>query len=143
MPGRNECNDDYPIISRAVSVFLRADTTGWVAQGQSIANKGARDAGPNPAPAARIKTYFFEMNEEMNTMQTHYPPTRAFRKGLGLLRAKDVKEAKNGIMEILGVYSAPSFAAYADGLRSLDIEKAHRLEVLFASYGVESPWGEN
>lgn len=83
------------------------------------------------------------MNEEMNTMQTHYPPTRAFRKGLGLLRAKDVKEAKNGIMEILGVYSAPSFAAYADGLRSLDIEKARRLEVLFASYGVESPWGEN
>lgn len=68
--------------------------------------------------------------------------TRAFRKGLGELRVKDVPAVKAAISEILGITTKQSFIRYADGkVANLDVEKARRIEELFSSYGVTSCWG--
>ena len=67
---------------------------------------------------------------------------RAFAKGLKELRVKDVPVVKAGIMDILGVGTRHSFVRYADGrAETLDVDKARRIEELFASFGVTDPWG--
>lgn len=77
-------------------------------------------------------------NEEMNNTTT----TRAFRKGLSELRVKDVPEVKAEIMAILAVSTKQSFIRYADGkVANLDVEKARRIEAVFARYGVADCWG--
>lgn len=76
-------------------------------------------------------------NEIQNTTAT-----KAFRKGLSELRVKDVPVVKAGLLEILGVNSKQSFIRYADGkVANLDVEKARRIEALFAEYGVSNCWG--
>lgn len=76
------------------------------------------------------------------TNQTTTPFVRAFRKGLAELRVKDVPTVKAGIKTILGVTTKQSFARYADGKApTLDVDKARRIEELFAQYGVNHPWG--
>lgn len=75
------------------------------------------------------------MNQETNN-------TRAFRKGLRQLRVIDVQPAKDKLMAILGVTTKQSFIKYADGkTATLDVDKARRIEQLFAEYGVTDCWG--
>jgi hypothetical protein len=67
---------------------------------------------------------------------------RSFRKGLAELKVKDVQTVKSGIKDILGVGSKQSFARYADGKApTLDVDKARRIEEIFARFGVTQPWG--
>lgn len=74
---------------------------------------------------------------------TTTPFTRSFRKGLAELRVKDVPAVKAAIYDILGVGTKQSFARYADGKApTLDVDKARRIEDLFAQYGVNEPWGD-
>lgn len=95
------------------------------------------NAGPNPAPASR----FYQIKQNAMTNKTT-PFTRSFRKGLSELRVKDVPVVKAGIYAILGVGTKQSFARYADGKApTLDVDKARRIEELFAQYGVTQPWG--
>lgn len=70
------------------------------------------------------------------------PFDRSFRKGLSELKVKDVQTVKAAIYRVLGVTTKQSFARYADGKAvNLDIEKARRIEAIFARYGVFHPWG--
>jgi hypothetical protein len=79
------------------------------------------------------------MNNETKTQTT----TRAFRKGLSEVRVKDVPAVKAEIMDILGVTTKQSFIRYADGkVANLDVEKARRIEAVFARYGIENCWGD-
>jgi len=58
------------------------------------------------------------------------------------LRVKDVEQARTAIISILGVTTMQSFRNYANGrVETLDVEKAKQIEALFASYGVNNPWG--
>lgn len=67
---------------------------------------------------------------------------RAFAKGLKELRVKDVEQVRSAIISILGVTTMQSFRNYANGrVETLDVEKAKQIEALFASYGVNNPWG--
>ena len=67
---------------------------------------------------------------------------RAFAKGMRELRVKDVEQARTAIISILGVTTMQSFRNYANGrVETLDVEKAKQIEALFASYGVNNPWG--
>lgn len=68
-------------------------------------------------------------------------PARAFRKGLAQLRVMDVQTVQAGIRDILGVTTRQSFISYADGKRTLDVEKARRIQDLFTQYGVSDCWG--
>ncbi len=77
------------------------------------------------------------MNNEKETKTV-----RAFRKGLSEVRVKDVPAVKARLMAILGVTTKQSFIRYADGrVANLDVEKARRIEAVFAEYGVASCWG--
>ena len=79
------------------------------------------------------------MNNETKTQTT----TRAFRKGLSEVRVKDVPAVKAEIMDILGVTTKLSFIRYADGkVANLDVEKARKIEAVFARYGIENCWGD-
>lgn len=76
----------------------------------------------------------------MATNQNNY---RAFSKGMAELRAKDVPAVRTEIMGALGVATRQSFHAYATGRRvNLDVEKARRIESIFAAYGVTDCWGK-
>ena len=89
------------------------------------------NAGPNPAPA----TMFYQIKQKAKTNKTT-PINPYIRKGLSELRVKA------GIYAILGVGTKQSFARYADGKApTLDVDKARRIEELFAQYGVTQPWG--
>jgi len=80
----------------------------------------------------------------MNENTTTIPKiSRAFRKGLGELRVKDVQPATSAICAVLGVKTKQAFAYYADGkAKTLDIDKARKIDEIFASYGVTNPWGK-
>ena len=76
-------------------------------------------------------------NETKNTNEK-----RAFAKGMRELRVKDVEQVRSAIISILGVTTMQSFRNYANGrVETLDVEKAKQIEALFASYGVNNPWG--
>ncbi|MBQ3812859.1 MAG: hypothetical protein II841_04765 [Bacteroidales bacterium] len=78
-------------------------------------------------------------NEIQNTTTA---TQKSFRKGLRELRVKDVAPVKAQLLEILGVTSKQSFIRYADGkVANLDVEKARKIETLFALYGVTECWG--
>ena len=80
------------------------------------------------------------MNENIETPIPKI--SRAFRKGLAELRVKDVQPATSDICAVLGVNTKQGFAYYADGkAKNLDIDKARRIEQIFAAYGVTAPWG--
>lgn len=50
---------------------------------------------------------------------------------------------KAEIMDILGVTTKQSFIRYADGkVANLDVEKARKIEAVFAQYGIENCWGD-
>lgn len=67
---------------------------------------------------------------------------RAFAKGMRELRVKDVEMARTSIMSILDVTTTQSFRNYANGrVDTLDVEKAKQIEALFASFGINDPWG--
>ena len=69
-------------------------------------------------------------------------PNKAFRKGLREIKVKDESEVRTAILGILGVTTKQSFANYANGKTvNLDVDKARRIEALFASYGVYDCWG--
>lgn len=77
------------------------------------------------------------MNNEKETKTV-----RAFRKGLSEVRVKDVPAVKAALMGILGVTTKQSFIRYADGrVANLDVEKARKIEAVFAEYGVAECWG--
>ena len=67
---------------------------------------------------------------------------RAFQKGLGEVKAKDLPAVRAEIMALLGVTSQVSFRNYANGkVQTLDIEKYEGIDQVFKRYGVASPWG--
>lgn len=78
------------------------------------------------------------------TPTTITPFVRSFRKGLAELKVKDAPAVKEEIKGILGITTKQSFARYADGKApTLDVDKARRIEEVFARYGVFEPWGTN
>ena len=71
-----------------------------------------------------------------------YTSLRAFRKGLQEVKVKDLPKVRKELMEALGVTSGASLSRYARGLNAtLDIEKAKKIEAIFAEYGIENCWG--
>lgn len=68
---------------------------------------------------------------------------KAFRKGLGLLRAKDVPKVRKEIRMSLGLseQSRALFARYIDGKMTLDVTKYKEIGDIFKRYGVSDPWG--
>ena len=67
---------------------------------------------------------------------------RAFRKGLRGLRVKDVQTVKQTIMGVLGITTPQSFIRYSYGKnQNLDIDKASKIEQVFAAFGVNDCWG--
>ncbi|MBP5311829.1 MAG: hypothetical protein J6112_03230 [Clostridia bacterium] len=74
--------------------------------------------------------------------ETIYTKFRSFRKGLSEVKVKDLPHIKHDIMQALGISTESSFSRYSRGLnKHLDIEKAKKIEDLFASYGVDNCWG--
>ena len=68
---------------------------------------------------------------------------RTFTKGLRLLRVVDVEAARADLMAALEVNNIQSLRNYAKGLvKNLDVDKAARIQAVFAKYGVRDPWGE-
>ena len=69
-------------------------------------------------------------------------PDKAFQKGLSELKVKDLPEVREAIFGILKITTMQSFRNYASGrVLTLDVEKARKIEALFAAYGVKNPWG--
>lgn len=69
-------------------------------------------------------------------------PEKAFQKGLSELKVKDLPEVREALCRILRVTTTQGFRNYANGkVKNLDVEKARQIEALFASYGVNDPWG--
>lgn len=68
---------------------------------------------------------------------------KSFRKGLGLLRAKDVPKVREEIRQCLGLSesSRALFARYCDGKMTLDVSKYKEIEEIFKRHGVSDPWG--
>lgn len=67
---------------------------------------------------------------------------KAFKKGLSELKVKDLPAVREALYGILGITTPQSLRNYANGkVQTLDVEKAKQIEVLFASYGINSPWG--
>ena len=78
------------------------------------------------------------MNKTPNTT----PPAKAFRKGLREIKVGDNAAVREELAAALDVTTRQSLAAYADGKRILDVEKAARVESVFRKYGVNNCWGE-
>lgn len=73
---------------------------------------------------------------------TSNTPAKAFRKGLREIKVKDEAAVREDLKTALEVTTRQSLAAYADGNRILDVEKAARVESVFHKYGVVDCWGE-
>lgn len=78
----------------------------------------------------------------MTRVITAKNPDKAFLKGLSELKVKDLPEVREALYIILRVTTPQSFRNYANGkVRNLDVDKARKIEALFAKYGIANPWG--
>lgn len=69
-------------------------------------------------------------------------PTKAFQRGLREIKVKDIEDVREALKSILGVGTMQAVRNYANGLvQNLDVDKARQIEALFASYGINDPWG--
>lgn len=76
------------------------------------------------------------------TPNANTPTVRSFRKGLAEIKFKDSQAVRAELKAILGVTTKQALAHYANGrIKNLDVEKARRIEEVFAKYGVTDPWG--
>lgn len=68
-------------------------------------------------------------------------PTKAFAKGLREIKVKDNNSVRAELKEALRITTRQSLAAYASGLRTLDVTTAARIEAIFKKYGITNCWG--
>ena len=78
----------------------------------------------------------------MKATTTKPNTARAFAKGMRELRFKDMAAARADLMTALGINNQQSLRNYAKGLvKNLDVDKAAKVQAVFAKYGVREPWG--
>ena len=67
---------------------------------------------------------------------------QGFRKGLLQIRMGDFKQAREDLMEALGVRNRNSLAEYASGRQEMKVTQAEAVESVFNRYGVtKNIWG--
>lgn len=66
----------------------------------------------------------------------------SFKKGWNQLRHGDIEQARNKLMDALGLTSTPPFYQRLNGKVEPKVTEAEAIERIFAEYGITEVWGE-